>query len=415
MERPVPHDEFTPKTAAALARYVSENAAGPRRPLSPVGGRTALRQGGPLPAETALVSLSDLTLIVDYPAADMTITVEAGFRVEELQQVLAAQGQRLPIDIPQAHRATIGGAIATNTSGPGRYAHGTLRDYVIGISAVDGLGRLFSSGGRVVKNVAGYDLCKLLVGSFGTLAMITQVTLKLRPLAEAKRLLWLTFENAAAIDPALEILNTSQTRPLAVEVLCPKAAWNIQREAKVELSVDRFVLAVAYEGTTAEVDWQTRMLRDEMVGRMIIDAPVVDVADVERVWSALTEHPAASDDPLTFQAGVLPSQVVEFVTRAHHADVAVQCHAGNGVVIGHLSDDCTSGAQAETVIAPLRAFAEAGGGSLVILSCDESWKPSLPPFGSPRPDWPLMRRVKAALDPHGVLSPNRLWSGDADS
>ncbi|MGE0374947.1 MAG: FAD-binding oxidoreductase [Planctomycetaceae bacterium] len=403
MDRTATHDEFTPKTAAALARFVCENAAGAKRPLVPVGGRTALRQGSPSPADAALVSLSDLTHIIDYPAADMTITLEAGFRVEELQAVLAAQGQRLPIDIPQAHRATIGGAIATNTSGPSRFAHGTFRDYVIGISAVDGHGRLFSSGGRVVKNVAGYDLCKLLVGSLGTLAIITQVTLKLRPVAETRRILWATFDAASRIDPALDRLNNSQTRPAAIEVLCPKAAWNIQREARLDLSVDRFVLAVAYEGTDAETAWQTNRFRNETASVSVDNVQRVGPSDVDSLWSALTEHPAASDDPLTFQAGVLASRAMEFVARAHAADIAVQCHAGNGVIIGHLPDDCTSGSQAASILTPLRALAESGAGSLVILNCDDDWKSSLSLFGSPRPDWPLMQRIKSSLDPHDLL------------
>src|SRR5690606_40405915 len=107
---------------------------------------------------------------------------------------------RILVDISQGPRATSGGAIAANTSGPGRYGYGTFRDYVIGISAVDGQGRLFSAGGRVVKNVAGYDLCKLLGGSQGALAVITQVTLKLRPLAASRRCLWGTFADPGQID-----------------------------------------------------------------------------------------------------------------------------------------------------------------------------------------------------------------------
>ena len=410
MTGPVAHDEFTPKTQSAVARYVAENAAGARRPLSPVGGRTSLHQGYELPTETTLVSMSDLTHIIDYPARDMTITVESGFRMEELQSVLAGQGQRLPLDIPQAHRATIGGAIATNTSGPGRFGNGTFRDYVIGISAVDGTGRLFKAGGRVVKNVAGYDLCKLLVGSLGTLAMITQVTLKLRPLAKSRRLVWSTFPSVAAIDSVLDQLLTSQTRPIAMDVLCPTAAWQIKAEARQEVPVDRFVLAIAYEGSDAETQWQTNQLKDELTSTPVEDVIVVDQEVAEAVWSALTEYPAASDDPLTFQASLPPSRAMDFVNRAHAAGIAVQCNAGSGVIIGHLPDECTSGMQANEMLATIRDIAESSGGSLVILSCDDEWKPALPLFGSPRNNWHLMQRVKQALDPHGVLSPNRIWS-----
>ena len=196
--------EFTPTTQSELARFVAENAVGDKRSLCPVGGRTALHYGFSTQEPDTVVAMSGLARVVDYPARDMTITVEAGMRMDELQATLATERQRLPIDIAQSGRATLGGALATNTSGPRRFGHGTFRDYVIGISSVDAHGRAFKAGGRVVKNVAGYDICKLLVGSRGTLAIVTQVTLKLRPLAETSALLWCAFDSFAAIDRALE-------------------------------------------------------------------------------------------------------------------------------------------------------------------------------------------------------------------
>src|SRR5438874_8668927 len=114
----------------------------------------------------------------------MTVTVQAGITLAKLQELLASENQRLPVDVPQAERATIGGALAANVSGCRRYGFGTLRDYLIGISVVNDEGQEVKAGGRVVKNVAGYDLCKLYIGSLGTLGIITQVTLKLKPRPE---------------------------------------------------------------------------------------------------------------------------------------------------------------------------------------------------------------------------------------
>ena len=130
------------------------------------------------------LDLTGLSKIVDYTPRDMTILVEAGVRMADLAATLAAEGQQLPIDVPRAAEATIGGVVATNWNGPRRYGHGTIRDYVIGIHAVDGRGVPFKGGGRVVKNVAGYDFCKLLTGSLGTLGVITQLALKVKPLPE---------------------------------------------------------------------------------------------------------------------------------------------------------------------------------------------------------------------------------------
>ena len=205
-----------PTTAAELARLLDENQAGPRRHFIPVGGRTALHYGQPVRADAEQISLAEIKRVVDYPARDMTITVDAGLRVSELQELLATEGQRLPIDVPLANRATIGGIVATNTSGPGRFGHGTLRDYVIGISAVDARGRLFSAGGRVVKNVAGYDICKLLVGSLGTLAVITRVTFKLRPVAESRVAVWCPLETFDQVDHAFKAR--------------ARADWDLQRD-----------------------------------------------------------------------------------------------------------------------------------------------------------------------------------------
>jgi glycolate oxidase FAD binding subunit len=402
-------DEFTPTTAQELARFVAENARGAPRALYPAGGRTARLYGYPPAREGVTVATSELTRVVDYPSRDMTITVEAGLRVEILQDLLKAEGQRLAVDVAQAHRATLGGAIATNTSGPGRFGNGTFRDYVIGISAVDGQGRLFSAGGRVVKNVAGYDLCKLLVGSLGTLAIITQVTLKLRPRPETRRLVWGTFDKMPTIDQALQALLTSQTRPVALEVLNSKAAWQLQSELHAPLPAEQPVLCVAFEGTNRETAWQDQVLRQELATYRPQDLVTVEEEAADKLWSALVEYQATSDDPVTFQATLPPSRVLEFVSAAGEADIAVQAHAGNGIVIGHLNDRCATAEEAAAQVAPLRALAERRGGALVILNCDHAWKSRLPVFGRERGDWGLMRRVKGALDPHGLLNPGRLW------
>src|SRR5205823_15004930 len=127
--------------------------------------------------------------------------------------------QRLPVDVPQAERTTIGGVIATNWNGPRRFGEGALRDFVIGIHAVDGRGLPFKGGGRVVKNVAGYDFCKLLTGSFGTLGVITQVTLRLKPIPDQSALVACSVPDLAAAEKLLAALVKSETSPTAIELL----------------------------------------------------------------------------------------------------------------------------------------------------------------------------------------------------
>src|SRR4051794_17502363 len=176
-------ETITPATQAEVADAV-RSAYEVGRAIYPLGGGTAQDYGIAPSQPGDTLDLSRLNRVVDYTPRDMTIVVEAGIRMSELASTLASEGQQLPIEVPRAGEATLGGVIATNWSGPRRRGHGTIRDYIIGVNAIDGRGIAFKGGGRVVKNVAGYDFCKLLTGSLGTLAVITQVALKVKPKPE---------------------------------------------------------------------------------------------------------------------------------------------------------------------------------------------------------------------------------------
>ena len=206
-----------PQSVADLGELV-RRAAAENQALYPIGGRTLLNVGLPPARPGIAVDVRALSQVIDYPARDMTITVQAGITVAQLQALLAAEKQRLPIDVPRADQATLGGVLAVNVSGPRRLGFGTLRDYVIGISTVNDEGQEVKAGGRVVKNVAGYDLCKLHIGALGTLGIISQVTLKLRPLPESKALVTFGCETAV-LDRLLDHLHATRTRPVCVDLL----------------------------------------------------------------------------------------------------------------------------------------------------------------------------------------------------
>ena len=405
--------EFTPATQAELARFVAENSVNERRTLCPVGGRTALHYGFSAPDPGAFIAMSELGRVVDYPARDMTITVEAGMRMDALQSTLATERQRLPIDIAQAERATLGGALATNTSGPRRFGHGTFRDYVIGISAVDADGRLFKAGGRVVKNVAGYDICKLLVGSRGTLAIVTQVTLKLRPMTETSAQLWMTADSFDEIERRLELMLTSETRPVAIEVLNAPAAALIASSARTELQADSPVLCVGFEGSLAEVNWQLESLTRELNTTGIRTCCEVRDHNADRIWESLTEFQTCADDPLTFEANLRPSRSIEFAKRATELGVAVQVHAGNGQVVGQLLEETSTIDQSTAILNELRKLARSQGGNLVVLHCDSDWKSRMPMCGDSESSWPLMKQLKRQLDSQSLLNPGRFIDGAA--
>lgn len=398
---------WTPTSQAELARWLTRNAGETRRPVLPVGGRTALGQGyGPQDA-TVAVNLTQLTQVVDYPARDMTITVEAGIRIDHLSQLLASEGQRLAVDIPQPERATLGGAIATNVSGPRRYGLGTLRDYVIGISAVDARGRAFKAGGRVVKNVAGYDLCKLLVGSLGSLALITQVTLKLKPLPETSALYWLPVADLEVADRLLAGMVSSRTRPVALELLSEATASSIARQTNIQVRANSPVLVIGMEGARSEVQWQLEVLAAELESRDSTLARSYIGDDALPLWSALTDYQVASEEPASIKANILPSKVTAFMSEAIAMGIAVQSHAGNGIVHGHLPDSVSTADQAAAMILPLRQSAAGFGGNLMVTHCDPGWKNELKLFGHDESATGWMRSLKRKLDPDDLLCPGR--------
>ena len=347
---------------------LAENFHGSRQSILPVGGRTSLREEQQVASKLPVILCTEhLNGLIDYPARDMTVTVQAGMRVSELQTLLAGEHQQLPIDIPQAQQATIGGAIATNTSGSSRFGYGTFRDYVIGISAVDGQGRLFSAGGRVVKNVAGYDLCKLMIGSMGTLGVITQVTLKLIPKPRCRMFVLAGCQHASIVEAALSTLNLSSTRPVIMDLLNDKMAQQLQAETGQQLPEEPYVLCIGYAGETEETNWQTAAVAPELQSSQTGPPMVISGMAAENLWHGLTEAQSLSPAPCIFQATLLPSRVAAFVELCSQRGVAVQAYAGSGLVIGQLPDGCTNPQAAAQLLSPLREQAQGCGGSLSLL------------------------------------------------
>lgn len=381
----------------AVARHAGAGSA-----VYPQGGRTALHYGSPPGRPGVALRTTGLDRVVDYPAADMTITVEAGITLSSLQAALAAEGQRLSLDAPQADRATLGGIYATNASGPRRLGAGRPRDMIIGVGFVAADGRLVRGGGRVVKNVAGYDFPKLLTGSLGTLGVIAELTLTVRPRPEAAAIAWVGFHRLDDAGEALDRLNTSRTRPVAIELLNRRAVEHLGDLGGLPAS--EWVVAVGLEGNAASVAWQVDALRPEIgPGRL----EVVRDAEALPAWSALTEFPAAEVGTLGVMANVRPSAVVTLAALLDTGPWAVQAHAGNGIVRGHRLGDDVSLNEVAPVVNDLRRAAVEAGGNLVLNRCPTPWKERLRIWGEPRGDWAVMAAIKRALDPGAVMNPGR--------
>ncbi len=394
--------EYCPDTQDQLAVWMHAAHEQPPHPLYPVGGRTSWHP--PQVQEPhSVISTARLARVIDYPARDMTVTVEAGMRVSELATLLATERQRLAVDIARPDQATVGGAVAANASGPRRFGLGTLRDYVIGLSAVDARGRAFKAGGRVVKNVAGYDLCKMLVGSQGTLAVISQLTFKLKPIPESTAFLWVIFSDYETVDLGLERLITSSTRPVAVELLSPSAAQQIISRTGLNLPTKYPVVCLGYEGTAQETQWQVETVRLEQRAAGADNSYVVGDAQAPALWNSLIAQ-TVCDSPLMFKARMRPSKIAQFVYRAAAADAAIQAHAANGIVIGQFSLD-TAPAQMSALLLALQEYTRQADGSLSLVHCDPALRSEIYLTPDPPTSAGLMIKLKAELDPRQVLNP----------
>jgi glycolate oxidase FAD binding subunit len=393
-------ERLRPAQTAELCEVVREQVA-LGHAIYPQGGQTALNYGG-IPRRVGVaIETTALDQLIDYPYADMTITVGAGMTLSGLRQILAREGQRLLIDAPFPDRATLGGIYATDTSGSRRYGAGRPRDQIIGVSFVTSEGVVVKGGGRVVKNVAGYDFPKLLTGSMGTLGIITQLTLKVRPIPEASAIAWVPFSSGAKAAHALEALNTSGTCPIAIDLLNSAAASPLARGLGLP-SAD-LTLVIGYEDNAQAVRWQIDRLKDELEAG---DVVVIEGETTAALWDALTQFQAQDLGPISFVASLRPSQVLTFVNQVDREGWAVHAHAGSGIVRAHVTEEWTLDA-AVSEIDRHREAARQGGGDLILARCPTDWKERLRVWGLGRADWSIAERVKAALDPHAAMNPGR--------
>jgi glycolate oxidase FAD binding subunit len=396
----VAHASFEPPDPEALCATVRQQVA-LGHAIYPQGGRTSLDYGGTPGRPGVAIGTTAISRLIDYPHADMTITVEAGMTLGTLGAILAREQQRLLLDAPFPDRATLGGIYATNTSGPRRFGAGRPRDQIIGVSFVTSQGVVVRGGGRVVKNVAGYDLPKLLTGSLGTLGIITQLTLKVRPIPERSAVAWACFRTHQAAVDTLDRLNVSETRPIAIELLNAPAAAAVAESRG--LPSGQTTLAIGYEESARAVSWQLDRLKNELKHS---DLTIVDENQTSPLWSSLIEFQAMAIGPLSFVANVRPSSVVSFVASLDPSIWTVQAHAGNGIVQAHAQGEWAR-ERALDQIAEHRRTAVADGGNLIVSRCPSEWKEAIRVWGEPRADWAISERVKASLDPHHAMNPGR--------
>ena len=377
----------------------------------PAGG--SLQQDlGAAPVGTDLtVCLRRLNRLKQYEPADLTASMEAGLTVAELSAALAPHRQWLPLGVACPERATIGGALATNSSGPFRLSYGTARDMVIGMRFVTVEGKLVKSGGMVVKNVAGYDIAKLLIGSLGTLGVITDVNLKLfpRPATETSVLVFGSL--ADALEARRAILK-SVLSPLALDLLDDAGASLVGQAAAPQLPGGEFRLAVAYGGVEGVIERSRREVATLGRATGAGDSLTLAGEQEQQLWQAICNLPA------TFSAAHPDSARLRLCStlvgmrplleaaldhlRRQGAETALVARAGSGISYLYVRGDDLLGFCRNT-----QQVALSLGAQVVIEFAPPPIQAQLHVGGPPRDDYLIMQKLKRAFDPKGILNPGR--------
>ncbi|MDH2414488.1 FAD-binding oxidoreductase [Nocardioides sp. CER19] len=364
---------------------VLREAAAEQQTVVVQGAGTKLTWGLPPRSADVLLDLSGLDQVVEHAAGDLIATAQAGTPLTVLQAHVGGAGQRLLLD-ETVPGTTVGGALATNASGPRRLVAGTVRDLLIGVTFVRADGVVARAGGKVVKNVAGYDVGKLLVGSFGTLAVVTEATFRLHPVPPATR--WLTAHVASPADAQrlVQSILGAQVVPAAIGVAFSPAGAS---------------LSLLLEGRADGVDARVEAARELLPGSAVSDTGPDGWGTYPWDLSATGDDRAVALK-LTFRLSGLADVL------AATDGFRVTGSAGAGVLYAAVPGE--DPAWVAATVARLRAVCAGHGGSVVVVDAPAAVKQAVDVWG-PVPGLDLMRRVKDEFDPDHRLAPGRFVGG----
>jgi glycolate oxidase FAD binding subunit len=353
------------------------------------GSGTKLGWGAPPRQIDILMSTTRLNAVVAHRHGDLTATIQTGATLGDVNRALAQHGQWIPLDPPSAERATIGGLVATNDSGPRRHRYGAPRDLIIGVEFARADGRLAKGGGIVVKNVAGYDLPRLLTGSFGSLGVIITATFKLYPLTAASRTLVVEPSSAAELGELAVKMSASHLTPTALEFATHPLRL-IMRFESIEASVAQ--QSETASTLFAESGYEARMLSGSAE---------------EQFWQ---NHTRLADDDrgALLKVSVLPTELAETLTLierlAGKRGYVAAGRAGAGVFLLRITEEVQL---QKRVIDGLRDAQQIGRGSAVVIKCSPDLRTHVDIWGPIGDGFSLMKAVKQQFDPAGILSPGR--------
>jgi glycolate oxidase FAD binding subunit len=393
-----PDTVYEPASVEEAAEAVTLSARGGLS-LAFVGGGTQLELGPRPERLDAVLRTGRLDRIVEHSPADQIVIVEAGVRLATLQRALGAHGQRLALDPPLPERSTLGGLGAANAFGPRRARYGSLRDLIIGVSIVRADGTAARGGGKVVKNVAGFDLPKLMVGSLGTLGLIATATFRVHPMPEESTTLLLTGRSAGQVRALVARLRDAQLEPVSVVAFYQPGGC--------------FDLAVRFEGFRKGVAEQRERFAALVVSETGAACEALDEAGEASLWA---RHDAMRTEP-AFRAKVaaLPAQIESIAADA--LPPLLNALESPGWVwyatlgLGFVTGEARSVDAVAAAVSSARASLSRSGGTLVLQAAPFAVRERVPVWGAPPYALELMTSVKDRLDPSRRLAPGRFVGG----
>lgn len=418
--------------------------------LLPWGNGSKIGVGNVSSRLDLVICTTRLNKIIDMDTANLTVTAQAGVKFRDLQIALAGEENRcylpyedstavsdhlvcsdrdnkgcfIPMMPPYSNSATLGGIVASNSSGPTRLLYGLPRDMVLGVRYVAPNGEIIGLGGKTVKNVSGYDMCKLMIGSRGSLGILGEMTLRLLPLPERLGTCLLSFATLERASGFVDRILETSLLPSAVELLNWWTNELLGPEAATEMGNNGYMVAVALEGF------------EEAVGRMASEIKETALASgaEKNVYLQDDAHPIFWDAYSNFVPRLsvrYPEMVsiklnypiskylqvmglVESLALEHKLEHAIQAHAGSGVALVHFLSDTGDAKNADRIVTGLEKLLEecqSVGGNLVVECAGADLKRRLPVWGAPRQDLVIMKRIKQQMDPSGLFSPGRFVGG----
>lgn len=386
--------------------------------IVPVGSRTKLSMNIPLQRYHIALDVTRLNKMVSYDPADLTLSVEAGMPLQRIEDELAKHRQFLPLAVPFAGRATVGGTIASGADSPLRQAYGTARDFILGMEFVTGEGKIAKSGGRVVKNVSGYDLHKLMIGSFGSLGVITKINFRTFPIAGSIRAFVAVYDSARDALDARHRIVQSPLRPLTLEILNPRAAELLSGVVANRIFPSKFSfdshwqIIVSYSGTEKTLERYDRDLR-QLAGtakNSVLEeseAPIALSRVREFVSIALESWPPV----VIMKVSALPTNLASLLDEASAMatrdgiSLAVLAR-GVGVVYFAIlppEESVDSTERVRGVVEGLGDVCRRHEANIATQWIPEEWGERVRNHSSAEKNFSMMQKMKAAFDPHGVF------------